>query len=631
MRSRLFAAILIISLLTHVGWVSAQDSSEPEATEEVTEVPTEEVIEAPTEEVTEAPAEELTEEPTAEPTEEVTEVVTEEPPATTVATGTEYIVQSGDNLFRIALRFGIPMSELAAANGITNPALIYVGQRLIIPGTAVTPVPTTAPETPVATTTTTPQPTSNTTYVVQPGDTLFKIAVRNNTTVAVLTSLNNLSSPNFIYSGQVLLLPGNSTAPEPTTVPTTEEPTEDAAETTPEGTPMATPEPVTMSSGIEVFVGGQDVNAITSQIQQLGVEWVKITINWRDVELEQGNLNLADYDAAINAFSGAGLNVLVQLTSAPDWARPGASEFVLSSSEYGPPDDVATFAQFASTIATRYGNKVQAYQIWNEPNLRRNWIDAATVDRTTAKLSTIAYIDLLSAAYDAIKAVDPEVYVITAGLAPTGLNDGVNAYDDRIYLRDLLAANVTDHSDGIGVHADGFANPPDARSPEQGPGIDTHFDSPRFFFLDTLEDYHNILLEAGSDATLWVTRFGWGTAEGNALVQPDEFSIFLTYTSPEEQALYTVRAFELGAELGYVGPMILFNLNGCEAGRPEACYYSLVDSSTSARPAFSALVTTATEPMTEEVPVEPTMEATPETSLETMPEATLEPTPTDAG
>lgn len=47
--------------------------------------------------------------------------------------GTVYVVQPGDNLFRIALRFGVSMDAIAQRNGITNYALIYAGQRLTIP------------------------------------------------------------------------------------------------------------------------------------------------------------------------------------------------------------------------------------------------------------------------------------------------------------------------------------------------------------------------------------------------------------------------------------------------------------------------------------------------------------------
>ncbi|MCC7448544.1 MAG: LysM peptidoglycan-binding domain-containing protein [Anaerolineae bacterium] len=44
-----------------------------------------------------------------------------------------YVVQRGDNLFRISLRFGVSMQALAAANGITNYNYVYVGQVLVIP------------------------------------------------------------------------------------------------------------------------------------------------------------------------------------------------------------------------------------------------------------------------------------------------------------------------------------------------------------------------------------------------------------------------------------------------------------------------------------------------------------------
>jgi len=55
--------------------------------------------------------------------------------------GQTYTVQPGDNLFRIALRFGLSAEALAQANALTDPSLIVVGQVLRIPNTA-TPSPT---------------------------------------------------------------------------------------------------------------------------------------------------------------------------------------------------------------------------------------------------------------------------------------------------------------------------------------------------------------------------------------------------------------------------------------------------------------------------------------------------------
>ena len=48
--------------------------------------------------------------------------------------GVVHVVQPGENLYRIALRYGTDYHSLAAANGIANPHQIYVGQRLVIPG-----------------------------------------------------------------------------------------------------------------------------------------------------------------------------------------------------------------------------------------------------------------------------------------------------------------------------------------------------------------------------------------------------------------------------------------------------------------------------------------------------------------
>jgi LysM repeat protein len=48
-------------------------------------------------------------------------------------TGTQHVVQAGENAFRIALRYGTTIEAIAAANGISNPNLIFVGQVLVIP------------------------------------------------------------------------------------------------------------------------------------------------------------------------------------------------------------------------------------------------------------------------------------------------------------------------------------------------------------------------------------------------------------------------------------------------------------------------------------------------------------------
>lgn len=93
-----------------------------------------------------------------------------------------YIVQQGDTLSEIAQNYGVSVDTLAALNGIGNPNLIYVGEKLFIPSGGAVPV----------------------YYVVQRGDTLSQIAARFGTTVTALQQLNGIDNPNVIYAGQRL-------------------------------------------------------------------------------------------------------------------------------------------------------------------------------------------------------------------------------------------------------------------------------------------------------------------------------------------------------------------------------------------------------------------------------------------
>jgi nucleoid-associated protein YgaU len=97
-----------------------------------------------------------------------------------------YVVQRGDNLFRIALRYGTSVASIARLNGISNTALIYTGRRLSIYACGVG--------------------GGSRVYVVQPGDTLYRIAVRFGTTVQAIQLANRLSS-SFIASGWTLAIP----------------------------------------------------------------------------------------------------------------------------------------------------------------------------------------------------------------------------------------------------------------------------------------------------------------------------------------------------------------------------------------------------------------------------------------
>ncbi len=134
-----------------------------------------------------------------EPTEpvEATEPpeATEAPEPTSPPTtgSTVYVVKEGDNLFRIALKYGMSYEALAAYNNIVNPNLIRVGQEIEIPGGTSEPSgdPGAGPDV----------------HIVQPGENLFRVALQYNLLYTQLAEANGLTYPYTIYPGQELVIP----------------------------------------------------------------------------------------------------------------------------------------------------------------------------------------------------------------------------------------------------------------------------------------------------------------------------------------------------------------------------------------------------------------------------------------
>ena len=112
--------------------------------------------------------------------------------------GGTYVVQPGDALSLIALKFGIPWQLIAQANNIQPPDyIIQVGETLIIP--------------------TLPQPSNGgQAYVVALGDNITKIATKFGIDPTDLADFNNIADWNSIQVGQILYIPGPGWTPLPT-------------------------------------------------------------------------------------------------------------------------------------------------------------------------------------------------------------------------------------------------------------------------------------------------------------------------------------------------------------------------------------------------------------------------------
>ncbi|MBI5567048.1 MAG: LysM peptidoglycan-binding domain-containing protein [Chloroflexi bacterium] len=110
-----------------------------------------------------------------------------------------HLVQPGENLFRIGLKYGLTVEAVMQANGLYNPNTVYAGQSLCIPGNAPAPNPSPNPN---------PQtPTCGFYYTIKWGDTLSGIAARYGVAMTSVMRANNIVNANYVYAGMILLIP----------------------------------------------------------------------------------------------------------------------------------------------------------------------------------------------------------------------------------------------------------------------------------------------------------------------------------------------------------------------------------------------------------------------------------------
>ena len=303
--------------------------------------------------------------------------------------------------------------------------------------------------------------------------------------------------------------------------------------------------------GIQIDPWG-DRGAAIGAVKNMGFNWVKFQLPWKDFEGQRGQRNWPD--DIIGDLNGNGLNVLVSIVKAPDWARPGNTD----RSVEGPPADPGTYASFVGEFAARYCGRVQAIEVWNEQNLDYEW--------GREPLDPARYVRLLAAAYGAIKRACPSTVVVSGALTPTGAPPPV-AMDDYTYLERMYQAGLRNYADAIGAHPSGFNVAPDV--PGGAPACDFirgqgslyvgPCNSPHhsWSFRSTMEGYRNIMARYGDgNKRIWPTEFGWAAGwtgrPGYEYAQDN---------TPDEQAQWTVRAYQMMRNWGFVGPAFLWNLN----------------------------------------------------------------------
>ena len=285
--------------------------------------------------------------------------------------------------------------------------------------------------------------------------------------------------------------------------------------------------------GMQVFlywqaeIADRDLNLV----REAGFRWVKQEIPWREVEGHgKGIWQWDSSDRVMDQIEAHGLKVIIRLGSQPAWAAP---EVELPN--IAPPQDMQDFYDYVFTVANRYRGRVAAYQIWNEPNLAREWGGQAP--------NPAAYVELLKVGYQAVKDADPQAIVISAGLAPTTRNDD-QAMPDIYFYQGMYDAGAIPYFDSLGVHAAGYKSPPEIDPAEVAadPVLTNGDTSPerlrRVYAFRHVEDVRDLMVRNGDQAKkIVILEVGWTIDP-----RPDS-PYFWQAVSPEQQDKYLQRAY----------------------------------------------------------------------------------------
>ncbi len=340
--------------------------------------------------------------------------------------------------------------------------------------------------------------------------------------------------------------------------------------------PVINDAPVTMTSpdyGMQVFLFWQEevADRDLKLVKDAGFPWVKQEFAWREIEpVNKGEFDWSRTDRIMGQIDAHGLKVIIRLGVQPQWAGGGFPEV-------GPPNNPQDFFDYAQAVATRYKGRIDAYQIWNEPNLSREWGNRPP--------NAAEYTAMLKGSYEVIKAVDPYALIISAGMAPTTRNDDV-ARPDIYYIQEMYDAGAGPYFDALGVHGPGYASPPETDPAEiaQTPGMANPGDFEaknnvpeelrRVYGFRHVEDVREVMVRNGDEAKQVVLlEFGW-------TIDPRPDSPYAWHAvTPEQQAQYFERAYAYAKEnwQPWIGVMsLIYIANPQWTMQDEQTYWSIV-------------------------------------------------------
>lgn len=326
--------------------------------------------------------------------------------------------------------------------------------------------------------------------------------------------------------------PRPTDAPQPTAQPVAENPQPQPAANN--AAPV-----VSAGAGGGFELGGHIAGyGFTNEMRSAGMIWVKTQIRWRRGE------GTGAAAGAIGEAKANGFKVLLGVV--------------------GYRDDMGDFENYTNEFAAYLGQVAalspDAIEVWNEPNIDREW-PAGTI-------SGASYTQMLAKAYNAIKSTNAGVMVISGAPAPTGFFGGTctaNGCDDNVFLAQMANAGAAQYMDCVGAHYNEGIISPDNRSGDPRGGHYTRY------FFGMLDLYSGAF--GGARKVCW-TELGYLSAEGYGQL-PGAFG-WAGNTTLAQHAEWLGRASRLSRDSGRVRLMIVWNVDFRNFGDDPMGGYAII-------------------------------------------------------
>jgi spore germination protein YaaH len=272
--------------------------------------------------------------------------------------------------------------------------------------------------------------------------------------------------------------------------------------------------------------GGHVTSAQTGArdaMRRAGMNWMKVQLRYFP------GMSASDAGQIINDAHGHGFKILLGVVGSPGDLANGGTGYMQD------------FAGFLASVA---GYGPDAIEVWNEPNLDREWPEG--------QISGATYAEMLRLAYNAIKGSNPGVMVISGAPAPTGAEGaypGRVMNDDR-WVSEVVAAGGLQYMDCLGAHYnEGIVGP----SAYSGDPRDNYYTR---YFGGMLDTYWSL---TGGQRPICFTELGYLTPEGFPPL-PSYFS-WAQNVSLSQQAAWLAEAAALSSQSGRVRLMIVWNVD----------------------------------------------------------------------